>query len=366
MKRIIPLLFGAALFAVYLSGCGSGSSGSSSSSSSSGSSSGDNTHTSPPQPVDISKPAINSTTPAHNSVAVCTNSAITVSFNKPIYPAAINTQTFILLKDGTIPVTGNVTSVGTTAQFSPAGSLSPGTSYSAIVTTGVKDLAGNAMAASYTWQFTTGDSPDSTAPLVLATYPASHSVGVSLNSAVTVTFNEAIDPATINAQTFILLEDGTIPVAGSVTNVGTTVQFRPSSNLSAGASYSAVVTTGVKDLAGNALAANLTWGFTTGSVSDSDTVGPHVLSVSPPDGSIDVPVDSPIVITFDEPIMPFEFGLIDGRPVAVTFNDTYTTVTMKPAVAMNSGTTFTSSIRIKDMAGNLMSAIFRWQFSTRL
>lgn len=351
MKRIVSLLFGAILFAVYLSGCGGGG--------------GDVTPNSRPQQADTSKPAVNSTTPAHNSVAVGTNSAITATFNKPVSATAINTQTFILLKDGTIPVAGSVSYVGTTAQFSPAGDLSAGASYLAVVTNGVKDLAGNEMAASYSWQFTTGDSPDSTAPLVLATFPASNSAGVSLNSIITVTFNESIDPATINAQTFLLLKDGTIPVAGSVTNVGTTALFSPVSNLSADASYSAVVTTGVKDLAGNAPAVNFTWVFTTGGASDLDTVGPHVLSVSPPDGETNVPVDSPFVITFDEPIMPFEFGLIDGRPVAVTFNDAYTTVTMKPADAMNSGAIYTSSIRIRDMAGNPMSAIFRWQFSTR-
>ncbi len=350
MKRTVSLLFGAILFAVYLSGCGG--------------SGGDASPNIPAQQTDTSKPAVNSTTPAHNSVDVGTNSAITVTFNKPVYAAAINTQTFILLKNGTVPVAGSVTCVGATAHFSPAGNLSAGSTYSAIVTTGVKDLSGNALAASYTWQFTTGNSPDSTAPSAFATFPASNAVGVPVNSAITVTFDEAIDPATINAQTFVLLKDGAIPVAGSVTNVGTTAQFRPASTLSARVFYSATITAGAKDLAGNSIAA-FTWGFTTSDAAEQDTVGPHVLSVSPPDGATDVPVDSPIVISFDEPIMPFEFGLIDGRPVAVTFNDTYTTVTMKPADSMNSGITFTSAIRIKDMAGNLMPTIFLWQFSTR-
>lgn len=205
---------------------------------------------------------------------------------------------------------------------------------------------------------------DTSKPTLISTTPAHNSVAVAINSAITVTFNEPIDPATLNTHTFTLMKDGATPVTGNVTCVGTTAQFRPEGNLSAGASYSATVTTGVKDLAGNALAANVSWGFTTGSASDSDTVGPQVLSVSPTAGATNVPVDSSFVVSFNEPIMPFEFGLIDGRPVAVTFNDTYTTVTMKPTIAMQSGVNYNTSVRLRDMAGNQMPAEFTWQFST--
>ena len=323
------------------------------------------TPNSTPQQVDTSKPAVNSTTPAQNSVAVGTNSAITVTFNEAIDPATVNAQTLVLMKDGTIPVAGSLTTVGTTALFRPTGNLSTGASYTANVTTGVKDLAGNAMSANYTWNFITGTATDTTPPMVIATFPAFNSAGVALNSAMSVTFNEAIDPATINAQTFILLKDGTTQVAGNVSYVGTTAQFRPASNLTAGVSYTATVKKGVKDLAGNVPAADVSWSFTTGSASDSDTVAPQVLSVSPPDGSKNVPVDSPLIVTFNEPVMPFEFGLIDGRPVAVTFNNTYTTVIMKPTVAMHPGSNYYASIRSKDMAGNPMSAAFSWQYSTR-
>jgi hypothetical protein len=77
-----------------------------------------------------------------------------------------------------------------------------------------------------------------------------------------------------------------------------------------------------------------------------------------------VPVDSPLVITFDEPIMPFEFGLLDLRPVAVTFNATYTTVTMIPTNAFQPGITYTAFLSTQDMAGIRMPEAFDWQFST--
>ncbi len=346
--RVLPFL-GAIIFSAFMTGCGGGGGGF--------------TPVSPTQPSDTTKPAVNATTPAPNSVGVNLNQAITVTFTESIDPGTITPNTFIVA-DATgaaVPSTVTYEQSSKTATFHHE-LLLPNTTYTATITTGVKDLAGNAMADSYSWQFTTGETQDTTPPTVLFTFPASNSVGVAMNTAVAATFSEAIDPATINGQTFILVKDGATQVAGSVTYVGTTALFKPTGNLLSGASYTATITTGVKDLAGNTMAESFTWGFTTGS--ELDLQGPHVLSVSPPDGAQEVPVDTPIVVYFDEPIMPFEFGTIDGSQVAVSFNDTYTTVTMKPTVALQSGTTYTFAIREPDMAGNLMSAPFSWQFST--
>jgi len=346
MKTRPVLILLIILFAACLTGCGGGGGGTSGSAS---------------QESD-SPPTVLSTFPVSNQGAVAMNTAIAVTFSETIDPATINAQTLILTKGG-VPVAGSVECFGTTALFTPGGNLLlPGTIYSATVTTGVKDLAGNTLAANYNWEFTTGVTQDGTAPTVLFHFPASNAGAVAINTAIAATFSETIDPTTINPQTFILKKDGVTQAAGIVTYFGTSAVFKPDANLSANASYSATVTTGVKDMAGNALAANVSWNFTTGSA--TDTVFPGVLSFSPPSGATSVPVDAPFTVSFNEAIMPFEYGQIDGRPVAVSFNDTYTTVTMKPSVAMQPGTTYTTSIRLKDMASNLMPAILSWQYST--
>jgi hypothetical protein len=86
---------------------------------------------------------------------------------------------------------------------------------------------------------------------------------VALNSNVTATFSEGMDPASITSTTFTLMQ-GTTAVAGAVSYAGTVATFTPASNLAASTAYTATITTGVNDLAGNALAANKTWSFTTG------------------------------------------------------------------------------------------------------
>ena len=71
-----------------------------------------------------------------------------------------------------------------------------------------------------------------------------------------------MDPLTINTSTFTL-KQGTTAVSGTVAYSGTTATFTPSNVLAPSITYTATITTGAKDLAGNALAANTVWSFTT-------------------------------------------------------------------------------------------------------
>ncbi|MFO7618043.1 MAG: Ig-like domain-containing protein [Thermoplasmata archaeon] len=124
------------------------------------------------------------------------------------------------------------------------------------------DLAGNAMAADYVWSWTTGSAPDTTAPTVISTVPANAATDVAIDSAITATFSEAMDPLTITTITFTL-KQGTTPVSGTVTYSQVSAVFTPSSNLAANTEYTATITTGATDLAGNTLATNYVWSFDT-------------------------------------------------------------------------------------------------------
>jgi ice-binding like protein/Big-like domain-containing protein len=181
-------------------------------------------------------------------------------------PLTISTAT-ITLNQGTTPVAGTVTyaAVGTTATFTPASGLAPLTTFTATVTTGAKDLAGNALATGFSWSFTTGATPDTTPPTVTLTVPANTATAVAINQTVNATFSEAMDPATISTADFLVTGPGAIPVVGTVGyNVSSKIAtFTPASNLAANTVYGATITTGVRDLAGNALASNFAWSFTT-------------------------------------------------------------------------------------------------------
>ena len=57
---------------------------------------------------------------------------------------------------GSTPVPGTVSYSGVTAIFNPLSGLAPNLLYTATITTGVTDLAGNALISNYVWSFTTG------------------------------------------------------------------------------------------------------------------------------------------------------------------------------------------------------------------
>jgi hypothetical protein len=118
--------------------------------------------------------------------------------------------------------------------------------------------------------FNTTSGPDETPPVIVGISPGSGASGGAVTAAVTATFNEAIDPATVDGTTFELVDGVSAPVAGVVTYAAgpRTATFTPSAALQYSATYSATVRGGgadprIKDLAGNALAADLVWSFTT-------------------------------------------------------------------------------------------------------
>jgi hypothetical protein len=127
-------------------------------------------------------------------------------------------------------------------------------------------LAGNAIAAPYTWSFTTGIAPDTTRPTVSSTVPASNSTAFA-NAAISATFSEVLNAATVNSTTFTL-NNG---ITGTVSYSGTTATFTPSASLAFSTTYTATITTGVQDLVGNALAPAYTWTFTTRVAPINDT-----------------------------------------------------------------------------------------------
>ena len=218
---------------------------------------------------DTTAPTVISTNPANLAVSVATNQKITATFSEGMDSTTITGSTFTLTGPGLTPVTGTVTysSVGATATFTPSSALAAGVSFTATITSGAKDLAGNPFAVAFTWTFTTGSGPDGTAPAVTSTTPANGATMVAPNAGINATFSKAMDPATLNPATFMLVGPGPTSIAGKITYDVTNriATFTPTIALATSSLFTATVTTGALDLEGNALAANVSWSFTTGS-----------------------------------------------------------------------------------------------------
>jgi len=108
--------------------------------------------------------------------------------------------------------------------------------------------------------------PSSATPTILSKNINDQATGVPINKAIAVTFSEPMNAATITPATFVV-KNGSSQIAGSISYSGITATFNPSVALAANTTYTATVTTGVKDASGVALASNIIWSFTTGNTS---------------------------------------------------------------------------------------------------
>lgn len=218
--------------------------------------------------LDLTPPVVILNTPENDAVGVPINRKPTATFSEAMNQLSITTATFYVTGPSATPISGEVAYTGTTATFTPTSpaDLAPNTEYTVTITTGASDLAGNALASNYVWSFTTGDVIDENPPTVILNTPEDDAVEVPLNSKPTATFVEAMDPLTITTTTFTLSGPGTTPVSGTVAYAGMTATFTPTSpaDLIPETEYTATITTGASDLAGNTLATDYVWTFTTG------------------------------------------------------------------------------------------------------
>jgi tetrahydromethanopterin S-methyltransferase subunit B len=318
--------------------------------------------------VDTTAPIVSSTAPGNGAARISLGSKVAVVFSEAMDPLTITNAQFTL-RNGVQNVAGIVTYSGVTAVFSPVSPLSPDTLYTATITIGATDLAGNALELPYTWTFTTGETVDTTAPEVSYTAPANGATGVALGGNIAATFTEVMDPLTINASTFTLRQGVTV-IAGTVTYAGFTAVFNPTAPLTASRTYTATITTGARDLAGNGLAATYIWSFTTGAVPDS--TAPTVISTTPENGEVDVAFNAPISATFSEAMNPLTINAltftVSQGVVAVpgTVNFVGTTAIFTPTFGLLPNAVYTARITtgVQDLAGNAMAATYTWTFNT--
>jgi len=335
---------------------------------------------------DTTAPRVISVTPANGAVDVARGTTVTAAFSEPMDPATISNSFYDTFDfPSTFTLTGPAGKVrgaltydvgSNTLAFRPSAPLTHGV-YTATIMSGrkgVKDLAGNQTAADYSWSFTV----DITPPVITSTNPARNAELVPANSSITATFSEGMDPATITTAVFTLTGpsgnvSGTVGYdAGSNSAI-----FRPAGNLSFGASYTATVLAGAKDLSGNQMAADYSWSFAVGVRADSTP--PAVISMTPHDGETNVLRTSSITAVFSEPVDPatvnsstFTLVRSDGggvfTPVAgtVTYDAGSSTAVFRPSAILSYNRRYTATINsgVKDLAGKPIAANWSWTFTT--
>lgn len=322
---------------------------------------------------DTTPPGVTVVTPGQNTANVAVNTSISAGFNEALKSSSVNSSSFTLKANGA-NVAGTVSYSGTTAVFAPTSSLATNTTYTATLTTAIQDLAGNALAADYSWSFTTeaAANTDTTPPMVTAVSPLVGAADVATNASISAQFSEALDPATVNSATFILKDGAGALVEASVNYNGVSATLTPLAGLQGATFYTATLTAGITDLAGNTLSANYAWSFTT--INSADTTPPTVVSTNPADAAIDVFTNMEISAQFSESLNPGTVNTStfllnkqsDGSVVSGVVNYSAVTAIFTPLISLETNTIYIATLTtgISDLAGNSMTTDVTWTFTT--
>ena len=226
---------------------------------------------------DTTAPTVTSTSPVAGATGVAVTANVTGTFSEAMDASTVASSTFTLTPAASGAV--SLDSTGKTATLNPGADLAAGTVYTATIkggTSGVKDLAGNALASDKTWTFTTAPAgtADTTPPTVTSTTPVLDATGVAPTTNVTGTFSEPMNGSTVTSSTFTLTPAPAGTNSVSYNSANNTATFDPGTDLAPSTTYTATIkggASGVKDAAGNALASDKTWTFTTAAPSAGGT-----------------------------------------------------------------------------------------------
>ena len=343
-------------------------------------------------------PLVVSTVPLITATGVPITQVLTATFNEAMLCSTLQSPatTFTLQGPGVTPVTGSATCSGNIAIFTPGSPLLYNTLYTATISTGAQDLAGTPMALAYSWTFTTVPAAP-LAPTVIATVPTDSSpgvpaVGVPINQALTATFSEAMDPATINSATFLLVQTSVpgTPINGVITYVpaGSIATFTPNVPLLNNTNYTATITAGAEDLNDDAFVTAYSWTFTTAVAPVA--VVPTVISTIPVTPSavapiiaenVTVPLNQAISANFSVAMNPSTITAITPPTFTLTYpvagvttlvagltaySGTGNQLVFLPTANLLANTTYTATITTaaQSLTGTPLASNYSWIFKT--
>ncbi|HQI55708.1 MAG TPA: Ig-like domain-containing protein [Syntrophorhabdaceae bacterium] len=247
------------------------------------------------------------------------------------YPASATTGTAVAT------VTSTQYAAGASASYTDTG-LTNGTAY--YYSLFAYDQRGAESTRNYSSVAQANSKPESSGgssapPTVSSTNPAKDATGVPINANINVVFDKDMNSASFTTTTFSVKDASGNAINGSVsyTSATKTAKFTPSSNLTAGKTYTATIlsgASGVKDSQGNGLDGNgngkaedaptdnYAFNFTT-------TAPPKVTSTTPADGA------------------------------SVSISSSNTSIVIAFSKAMNTSTISTTNIIVKDASGSVIA-----------
>lgn len=337
-----------------------------------------------PSIPDVGAPTVSSIDPVNGATGVVRNKTISITMSEPILEASITTTNIVLAPLIAYSVFRDPTNTSKII-LDPSADLPASQLHTITLTAnGIKDLSDNGVAAQ-SFNFTTEAAPppaDVTPPTITARSPAISATNVTVDSDITVDFNEAL-LVPIPANSFELFAPGPTEVtAVTITeeNGNAKLRMNPNSNLSFNTAYTVFVRTTIEDAAGNNLASQSSWSFTTAAAPPAvDTTPPTVIAQTPTSGSLNVARNTTIIVDFSESM---DTSTVHGNSVelyrvsnsqklvgSIAFSSisgqSNRRVTLTPTALLEYGVQYQAFVRttVKDVAGNALALEVNWLFT---
>ncbi|MEQ8768496.1 MAG: Ig-like domain-containing protein [Planctomycetota bacterium] len=207
----------------------------------------------------------------------------------------------------------------------------------------------------------------SEALLVRETVPPDGSNDVAVDRPVAVAFSAEIDPDTVSADSFRVLQ-GDDPVDGEITSRGREVFFEPERPFDELSDFRLEVGTAIRSRDGAGLAAPFVVGFRTG-LGESF----RIVKLTPPDGAASVSPDVTVRVEFSVEVEPGSVTadtlelLENGQPVSGSVSVDGERIELIPASALGSEEDYSVRLAgtIRDLSGRELGDDRTWSFRTR-
>lgn len=324
---------------------------------------------------DSTPPQLTAIDVVDNSTNQSRTRTFTLTFSEPLGAASVTDANLYLRDSFGFRYAAARTTSGAQVVLDPFADL-PGDRQFFVVTTGnLADRAGNDLANPNTTRFRTA--VDTTAPRVTSTWPTTGATDVSPLVQPTFTFDESMDPATVETASLLFQDQfgSVVPFAIESSADQRSLRVRPTVTLQEERNYTMAFLlggAGATDVSGNIVEATQALTFRTG----RDVSPPQVVVASPAAGEDRVPTSVIATIEFDEALDPewIDTDIVSltagGEAVtAVVELPNPTTLRVTPVLSLPLDTVCVLTIRgghegARDLAGNVWTDDLSLQFTT--
>jgi Bacterial Ig-like domain/Fibronectin type III domain len=229
-------------------------------------------------------PTVTSNLPTNNATDVPINSQISLHFSKPMNKTSLETAFSSL---PSIACTWVWTDSDQTATCTPSANLAFLTKYALSVSSSAQSAAGVGLSSAFTGQFTTVQ--DTVKPALVDFTPLDAATSVLYKTAIVLNFSEAMNQTSVQNE----FQSQPAITCNWTWTTPSSASCQPAQRLNEFEQYQITLGISATDLAGNPMQAAYGFGFTVGKAP------PKIISFTPANNEVNLPTNTPIVITFN-------------------------------------------------------------------